>query len=1144
MQNSKKQKVRFVLVFLVALGLSLLVSNAIMESVDKYKRDNSVYLTDNIQGGLNSVYSHYLITAKSLSGYVQNRRGNYAGIEDVSKNYIMNVYGVSCVHLVKDDKVILTMSPDDNAFGYDVLSQEAKKDDALVSRNLRMPVISGPYDVKGTGGCLLLRTPIFMGGGPYGGGGPYEGMDGGPDAGGGVGSAGGPYEGMAGSPYEGGTAGSAGDMAGGGGESPTDFWGFCNIIIDMDRFFSSSGLKRLNNLGYSYQLWIKGKADSIVCDGIIGDFDSPVRRDFQLGNKDWVLYLEPAEGWVGKGTVSMYIAVSFLVSLIVAMLDSLGSHIIRSNKVLKKQTRLLHESEENERNLRNIYEASVESAELFLWELNLRDGSARLIGNPYTKKVSEIYGIPKEIPNLIQFIRAHCLEEDYKVLDDIFSAVRRGEDNVDAVVHFQAEPDAEVHTLRVSYFIVRDEYGRAIKGYGTAQDFTEDIVRRDGYNQELGFFSSYQGKDMVLRVRADLTIDEVLETAPRTPAFIGANYTELTKNGEGMDFEMAEGKAAREVLDRSNLLHLFAIGERSFTYEYRIGSIGSRFSWLRGVVKLWEAPDNKHVELFFYVYDISNQKNEQQLIGSIINSVYEKIGIIDLPEGKFRNFMVNKESVSDSGMPYDEYMLYSVASNYIPESDQAVFRDAMKLETVRRELDSSGLYSFQTPYLEMGEGGGVRKAYKMIRFCYLDDSHAGIIVCVSDVTRQNEKEMEQRQILREALDKAESANRAKSEFVSRISHDIRTPIGAIQNLTQFAKNDADDKEKLFHDLDQIETSNKFLLSLINDVLDISKVDKGQIKLTPEVYPYEEYIDGIRNIIGPMCANKGLHWQLDNVPEGFGGAVIVDRVRLNQIALNLLSNAVKYTPECGDVSYTSKSRKLGDGKFLLAFEVRDTGIGMSEEFQKHMFEEFSQEYDNTQRPKGITGTGLGLAIVKRMVDLMGGKLTVESQIGIGTRVNVEIPCEFRSDEQIMQSQKKDLELEKKDENASVKLAGKVLLAEDNPINTDIAMTILDIFGCKVDHAENGKEAVELFAFSKPGEYSVILMDIQMPFMDGYEATRRIRALKRDDAKTIPIIAMTADAFEDARQRAYDAGVDDYLTKPLNPKELKRRLLDIS
>lgn len=1106
MQNSKKQKVRFTIVFLISLLLSLVASNFIMRAVVKYKRDNTVYITDNIQGGLNSVYSHFLITVRSLSGYVQNRRGNYTGLEGVAMNYLTGVYGISGIQLAKDGVINMTLPYDSKTIGINVFTQDSKKDDVVMSRDLKMPVMSGPYEVKGIGSSLILRNPIFVNEKPG------DALDGEDD-----------------------------DLA---LENPA-FWGFCNIVIDMDQFFNSAGLKRLNKLGYSYQLWIKGKTENIVCDGIIGSFESPVRRDFMLGNKDWVLYLEPAEGWISKETATIHILVCFLIALVLAVIDTLVSNMIHTNTVLKRQTRQLHESEESERNLRNIYEASVESAELFLWELNLRDGSAKLIDNPYTRKISDLLKIPRIIPNLMQFVREHCIEEDMKVLDDIFSCVRRGDNNIDAFLHFIVGTNSEAHTLRISYFIVRDEYGRPVKAYGAAQDFTEDNVRRDGYNQELSFFSAYQGKDMLMRVHVDLTIDEVLELFPYNQTFIGANYTELTKTGDGMDFEMTEGKPAREILSRSNLLHLFAVGERSFTYEYRIGKVGSKFSWVRGVAKLWESPDNKHVELFFYVYDISEQKNEQQLIGSIINSVYEKIGIIDLPEGKFRNFMVNKEIVSDIGVSYDEYMLYSVASNYIPEPDQAVFRDAMKLETVRKELEESSLYSFQTPYLEMAEsGGGIRKAYKMIRFCYMDDSHTEIVLCISDVTKQCEKDVEQRQMLMEALDKAESANKAKSEFVSRISHDIRTPIGAIQNLTQFAKNDVDDKEKLFHDLERIETSNKFLLSLINDVLDISKVDKGQIKLTPEVFPYEEFIDGIRNIMEPMCANKGLHWQLNDAAEGYGGAIVIDHVRLNQIALNLLSNAVKYTPECGDVSYTSKSRRLSDGKFLLAFEVRDNGIGMSEEFQKHMFEEFSQEYDNAQRPKGITGTGLGLAIVKRMVDLMGGKLTVDSQMGIGTRVNVEIPCEFRSDEQIMQSQKKDLEQEKKDENTSVKLAGKVLLAEDNPINTDIAMTILDIFGCKVDHAENGKEAVELFAFSKPDEYSVILMDIQMPFMDGYEATRRIRALKRDDAKTVPIIAMTADAFEDARQKAYDAGVDDYLTKPLNPKELKRRLLDIS
>ncbi len=1093
MRNSKKKTLRFILIFLTTLAVLITIGFAVMTGIESRKRENAGYIAENAIGRMQNVYSNYMLSAKNVGGYVEAHSDHYEeGVEPIAENYLRNIYGIASLQIAPDGITRMCIPAGSGELGYNSFTQDTRKKDVAKSRDSGLPVLSGPYSIEPGRDSLILRVPIQI-------------------------------------------------KDDNGAER---FWGFSSVVIDLEQFFKVAGIKKINDLGYSYQIWMHDEADDLIFDGIIGEFASPVTKVFKYGDKDWYVYIEPEDGWIAKRETTLFIAASFVLTFILTMLDSLAAGMMQKNIALKKQTQRLRQSEKNERILRNSYEAAVESAELFLWELNLSDGSAKLSDNPFTKRFSELHKIPKEIPSLIQYAREHCAEKDSQALDDIFSSIRRGNRNVSTQIHFRSDGDQRIHTVKITYLIICDDYGKAVKGYGAAQDLTEDSAKRDGYNQERAFFSSYQGQDMVLRVRVDLTTDEILDCKPYVQSLIGTSYSDATANGKGMEFLIENGKPAKEVLEREKLLQNFSMGTRLSTYDYKIGKVGSQMSWAQGVAKLFESPDNNHVELFFYAYNISKQKNEQLLIGSVINSVYEKIGIIDLPEGNFRNFIVKKEIISDSGVSYDEYMRGTEASRHIPELDQASFIEAVKLETVRRELEGQEQYVYRTPYLEMKDDGKVRNSYKLLRFFYIDEIHSGIIVCVSDVTRQSEREMAQKEAMKVALARAENASKAKSEFVSRISHDIRTPIGAIQNLTQFAKKDADNKEKLMHDLEQIETSNQFLLSLINDVLDISKVDKGQIKLTPEPYPYREYIDGLKNIIEPMCLNKGLHWQINDTEKVYGGAAVVDRIRLNQITLNLLSNAVKYTPECGEVTFTSKSHRTDDGGFVLAFEVKDTGIGMSEDFQKHMFEEFSQEYDNSQRPKGITGTGLGLAIVKRMVDLMGGKLTVESTIGIGTTINVEIPCEFQTDEQMLEAGKKNADYEKQNEDAQIRLPGKVLLAEDNPINVDIAMTILDMFGCEVDHAENGKEAVEMFAFSKPKEYSVILMDIQMPFMDGYEATKRIRALKRDDAKVIPIIAMTADAFEDARQRAYDAGVDDYLTKPLNPKELKRRLLDIS
>lgn len=232
------------------------------------------------------------------------------------------------------------------------------------------------------------------------------------------------------------------------------------------------------------------------------------------------------------------------------------------------------------------------------------------------------------------------------------------------------------------------------------------------------------------------------------------------------------------------------------------------------------------------------------------------------------------------------------------------------------------------------------------------------------------------------------ANNAKSEFLSRISHDIRTPISAIISMTEFAREDMGDAEKLLKDIDAISASNKFLLSLINDILDISKIDSGKMELYPECYSFDEFAKSICGIFIPLCQQKKIDFRIIS-GESAGQGIIVDKVRFNQVALNILSNAVKYTPQGGRIVYTSRSELLTEDKVRCVYTVQDTGIGMSEAFQKNMFEPFVREESQKNGKNALTGTGLGLAIVKKILDLMGGTIAIQSRCGEGTTVTVSI-----------------------------------------------------------------------------------------------------------------------------------------------------------
>ena len=432
--------------------------------------------------------------------------------------------------------------------------------------------------------------------------------------------------------------------------------------------------------------------------------------------------------------------------------------------------------------------------------------------------------------------------------------------------------------------------------------------------------------------------------------------------------------------------------------------------------------------------------------------------------------------------------------------------------------------------------GDIRR--RQLSAMWLNKKQNRILLYETDITKSLKDERKKNKVLKEAAYAAKRASDAKTQFISRISHDIRTPIGAILNLTEFAVADIDDKERLKDDLDKIGTSGRFLLSLINDVLDISKIDSNKIDLQADTYRFSKYISEIENIIDPMCNSKELTNELEIDDASMNLVMKIDKVRLNQITLNLLSNAVKYTDNGGKIVFAACISKENADAGELRISVQDTGIGMSDNFQKVMFDEFSQEENNPKRVEGMVGTGLGLSIVKRLIELMNGEINVDSQIGFGTKICVSIPIDLAPEE------------DGNEENASqivpemTAVPGKILLAEDNEINAEIASRIFRELGVDIDIVKNGKEEVDRFISEPKGTYSVIFQDIQMPIMNGYEAVTAIRNLKREDARVIPIIAMTADAFSDAVENATNVGMNEFITKPIKVDEIRDMLVKYS
>ncbi len=395
--------------------------------------------------------------------------------------------------------------------------------------------------------------------------------------------------------------------------------------------------------------------------------------------------------------------------------------------------------------------------------------------------------------------------------------------------------------------------------------------------------------------------------------------------------------------------------------------------------------------------------------------------------------------------------------------------------------------------------------------------------------RLMEQKEESNRILKETAEEAQSANRAKSEFLSHMSHDIRTPINGIMGMTEIALKNLSDGEQVKDCLGKINNASQHLLSLINDVLDMSRIESGKVTLNSAPMNMSAATDECAAIIGGQLLKRDVEFIRE-----FGDFdhpnLIGDELHLRQILINILGNAVKFTPDGGKIIFRVQETGCDGGKANFHFEVEDTGIGMKQEYLKHIWEPFSQEDGGTRTT--YKGTGLGMAITKQFVDMMGGVISVESQLNVGSKFIIDIG--FEIDAKAME------EAEASDEG-ELNLEGmRVMLVEDNELNMEIACFMLEDVGIDVTCVENGALAVEKFRDSEKGSFDVILMDIMMPVMNGLDASRAIRALDHPDAKTIPIIAMTANAYDEDVRNAHEAGMNGHIAKPIDTNLLYRTL----
>ena len=583
--------------------------------------------------------------------------------------------------------------------------------------------------------------------------------------------------------------------------------------------------------------------------------------------------------------------------------------------------------------------------------------------------------------------------------------------------------------------------------------------------------------------------------------------------------------------DTKHLLNEFDRGKTEITFDYEAKTISGKTAWLRRNIYMTTNQDGD-VIAYTSVKDVTTMIGQNKREEAYIRALaveYDSIAVVNFNEKKYRDkialhshldkdfaSLVSEEFIKESRFS----KRLNILATFIHPDDRQSFIDNTLREKIIESFNNNKTHAVD--FRLMKSNG--ESLYYQERFIALKDEDGkiiGMIACLRNIDDEIRKELGIRKELEDAIIAAEAANKAKSSFLFNMSHDIRTPMNAIIGFTDIASKYIDDKKRVEESLEKVRMSSDHLLSLINDVLDMSRVESGNVVIQEEPNNIKATLDNLYSIMAGNGKAKELTLSLNVDSSLVHQWVYVDRLHLMRILTNIVSNSIKYTNPGGKIDISLEELPCEKQDYAhYRYTISDTGIGMSKEFLEHIYEPFLRAESATK--SGITGTGLGMSITKSLVELMDGTISIDSEVGKGTTVVIDLENKISDPVQV----NNDIN----DTQYEVLAGKKVLLVEDNELNREIALDILEEEGIIVDTANDGDIAVDKV---KNNEYSIVLMDIQMPKMNGYEATREIRKFNKD----IPIVAMTANAFDEDKQSAAEAGMNGHITKPIDVTKLK-------
>lgn len=765
-----------------------------------------------------------------------------------------------------------------------------------------------------------------------------------------------------------------------------------------------------------------------------------------------------------------------------------------------------------------------------VWEIDLR--RHELIDYGFAKQQDTHDGKKNVIQDVPESIIARGVihRDDEARCREWYHKLYQGEDGVSVQLRAWVEERQEYVWQQIMAILVFDENGEAVRAVCSGRDISDRKQLERRFAEETRYWEEMSGT-ILATGRRNLTTgtwEEVIihGMAITLPEEIRRTTDYRTRAGYFL-LEVDISQEDDEKLAPEYLIREYARGVRNLSFEYNARTIErSEPVRVRVDCSLRKRPDTGEVIAFYYERDITQEFCVGTIMDTIMKYEYDLVGVLFAAS----NSVYSKGKEDATSLPQLKSNNYNeVCTKFMREyacgDNVDEVTEAMQLDYILERLKTENTYIVEFDVRE--PNGQVRR--KELRYSYISREEQLIAVSRRDVQDIVTSEKEKQEALEKALNIAEHANLAKSEFLSRMSHEMRTPMNAIMGLVSLAGQEIDKKEMVLDYLEKIKVSSRLLMNLINDVLDMAKIESGKMELHEESCSLRSVVEGVETVMSPLCEQKGINFVLER--DERDEYILVDKLRLQQIFLNLLSNAIKFTPEGGAIYFKCRSRREGR-QLCVDAEVADSGMGMSEEFQRRMFQPFTQE--ERAESTSVQGTGLGLAITKAIVDKMGGTIQVDSHLGHGTRfvIHVGFP--------LVQKEKNEYGDGIAGTGHTEDLKGRtILLVEDHPMNQLIARRILQNNGAKVVTMDNGEAAVN-FLQNQGEQIDAVLMDVRMPIMDGITATKLIRGLPDERTRKLPIIAMTANAFEEDVQRTKEAGMDFHLAKPIEPTLLLQTL----